>query len=99
MLSWNADRGGENRDTLLGWMIEHDNSRLVEESWHMIASWDTQWEDEELDDEAKMMLTDCVEILTVLIVAWNIDKGALELEEGSEDEGSNTTMEDEPIRL
>ena len=65
----------------------------------MIAGWDTQWEEAGLDDEAKMMLTDCVEILTVRIVAWNVDKGALDEEEEDEDNDSNTTMDDEPIRL
>ena len=99
MLRWGTDRGGENRDTLLGWMIEHDTSRLVEESAHMVAAWDSQWEDADLDEEAAGMLTDCVEIVTVLIVAWNIDKGALEHDEGTEDDCSNITMEYEPIRL
>ena len=78
MLDWDPVRGAENRDTLLEWMLLHNTTRLVEEAGHMISSWDTQWKDEDLDNVAEQMLVDSVEILTVLVVAWNIKRGALQ---------------------
>ena len=41
-VDWDPVRGGENRDTLLEWMMMHNTMKLVEEAGHMIASWDTQ---------------------------------------------------------
>ena len=78
MVDWDPVRGDENRDTLLEWMMMHDTIRLVEEAGHMIASWNTQWRDDYLDSVAEQMLLDSIEILTILVVAWNIERGALE---------------------
>ena len=78
MLDWDEVKSGEDRDTILEWMMEHDTNRLVEEAGHIISSLDTQWQDEDLDIVAERMLTDSVEILTIMVVAWNMEMGALD---------------------
>ena len=84
----------ENRDTLLEWMMEHETNRLVEDAGHIISTFDTQWQDEDLD----IVLTDSVEILTILVVAWNMEMGALDELQGDENHETSPTKK-ETIKL
>ena len=79
-------------------MIEHDTNRLVEEAGHIISSLDTQWQEEDLGIVAEKMLTDSVEILTISVVAWNMEMGALDELQEDGNHGTSPTKK-ETIRL
>ena len=94
MLDWDEVRSGEDRDTFLEWMMELDTNRLVEEAGHIISILKTQWQYEELDIVAEKMLTESVEILTISVVAWNMEMGALDELQEDGNHGTSPTKKE-----
>ena len=88
--------------TILGWMLTHEDHKLIEEASNIMEGLEKLWQEEGIDSGIpEQVICDAIEILTTVIVARNIENGQIwdsddeqyESENENESEDENETPE------